>query len=141
MFTEPSPDVPDHVYYDGTCGLCHGTVKFLANRPRRDRFRFAPLQGETIAARIPAARRAGLPDSVVVETPGGELLSRSEGVVRLLRRLGGAWRVPAALFAALPLRWRDAAYDFVARRRKRWIRPPEGHCPMVPREISRLFLP
>ena len=32
--------------YDGVCALCHGMVKFLIKRDRRDRFRYAPLQSE-----------------------------------------------------------------------------------------------
>lgn len=132
---------PDHVFYDGTCGLCHGTVRFLVKRPRRALFRFAPLQGETFERRIPEERRVGLPDSVVVETADGDLLVRSDGALRLLRRLGGPWRVPAALLAVLPRSWRDAAYDLVARGRRRWFRRPEGICPVVSREHAELFLP
>ena len=132
---------PDHVFFDGTCGLCHGAVRFLVRRPRRARFRFAPLQGETFERRIPEERRAGLPDSLIVETPDGELLVRSDGALRLLRRLGGPWRLPAAMLALLPRSWRDAAYRLVARGRRRWFRRPEGLCPRVSKDVAELFLP
>jgi predicted DCC family thiol-disulfide oxidoreductase YuxK len=37
------------VLYDGTCGLCHRSVRWLMKRDRR-RLWYAPLQGETAAA-------------------------------------------------------------------------------------------
>lgn len=138
----PNPrEAPDHVFYDGTCGLCHGTVLFLLRRRRRERFRFAPLEGETFARRVPAESRAALPDSVVVETAEGDLLVRSDGALRLLRRLGGGWSWLAAGLSLVPRRIRDAGYDLVARRRRRWFRRPEGVCPVVEAEEARLFLP
>ena len=52
------------VLYDGTCGLCHRSVRWLMKRDRR-RLWYAPLQGETFARAVePAvelhARRRGL---------------------------------------------------------------------------------
>ncbi len=128
------------VFYDGHCGLCHGAVKFLLARDRDgSRFRFAPLQGETLAAMVPAARRARLPDSIVVLTDSGELLVRSAGVVAILERLGGAWRPLGRLLAIVPRPLRDAAYDFVARIRKRLVAPPADVCPLMPPELRARF--
>ena len=105
----------DRVYYDGTCGLCHGTVRFVLRRPGRSRFRFAPLQGETFAARVPEDRRGDLPDSVVVETPDGELLSRSDAMLRILQRLGRPWSALGRVLRWAPRPLRDGVYDRVAR--------------------------
>lgn len=132
---------PDYVFFDGTCGLCHGTVVFLVGRRRRERFRFAPLQGETFALRLAEETRLGLPDSVVVETADGRLLVRSDGALRLLRRLGGGWKALATVLSLVPRGVRDAVYDLVARRRRRWFRRPEGVCPVVGPEVAELFLP
>ncbi|MBM3977909.1 MAG: DUF393 domain-containing protein, partial [Planctomycetes bacterium] len=46
------------VYYDGSCGLCHRTVRLLALRDRAARLRFAPLHGATFLAETSAAERA-----------------------------------------------------------------------------------
>ena len=32
--------------YDGTCGFCHGAVRFVLRHDRKSVFRFAPLLGE-----------------------------------------------------------------------------------------------
>lgn len=67
-------------------------------------FRFAPLQGETFAARVPAEMRRLLPDSLVVLTEGGETLVRSAAVLYVLGRLGGLWWPLASGIGVLPAR-------------------------------------
>lgn len=132
----------DLIFYDGTCGLCHGWVRFLLPRDRDgSRFRYAPLQGETWAGRVPAERRRELPDSVVVRTAEGDLLVESRGVIHLLRRLGGRWKVVAGLLWIVPRPLRDLGYRLVAAVRYRLFRRPQELCPIVPAELRERFLP
>lgn len=132
----------DLVFYDGTCGLCHGWVRFLLRRDRDgNRFRYAPLQGETWVARVPAERRRELPDSVVIRTTEGDLLVESRGVIHLLRRLGGGWKVVAGLLWIVPRPLRDLGYRLVAAVRYRLFRRPQELCPIVPAELWGRFLP
>jgi len=77
---------------------------------------------------------------MVVLTAEGALLTRSAGVLHLLRRLGGPWRVLAALSGLVPRPLRDAVYDFVARIRLRLFDRPEDACPMVPPHQRGRFL-
>lgn len=104
------------LFYDGHCGLCHRTVKFVMRHdPRGELFHFAPLQGDTFQAQVPAERRVGLPDSVVVLTADGRLLVRSDATVHIMRRLRGGWRTLAAIASIVPRFIRDAVYNLVAR--------------------------
>jgi predicted DCC family thiol-disulfide oxidoreductase YuxK len=48
--------------YDGECGLCNRLNRFVLRRDRRDRFRFAALQGEV--GRAWAARLGRDPDDL-----------------------------------------------------------------------------
>lgn len=130
----------ERIFYDGHCGLCHGAVKFVIARDRGGRlFRFAPLQGATFAALVSAERRAGLPDSVVVLTEDGRLLIRSDAFIHILRRLGGFWRLLAAIASVIPRVIRDGVYNFVARVRYRIFgRRPEV-CPVAPAELRARF--
>lgn len=122
------------LYYDGACGLCHGFVRFvLAERPQA--FTFAPLGGERFRARWPGAPCEERPGSLRVDT-GERVLTRSEAVLHVLARLGGAWRVLAAAGALVPVRLRDALYDAVARARRR--RAPEA-CPLAPPHLAGRF--
>lgn len=133
---------PELLFYDGGCGLCHNTVRFVMAADRDGRvFRFAPLGGETFQREVPADRAVELPDSFVIQRADGELLLRTDAVVHMLRRLGGFWRVPAALLAVIPRAWRDAAYDWIARHRLRFFRKPEAACPLVPPHLRVRFEP
>lgn len=132
---------PDRLFYDGDCGVCHRAVRFVAGRDPGGRFRFAPLGGETFARLADPERRAGLPDSIVVLSSAGALLTRTAATIHVLRRLGGVWRGVAALLALVPRPLRDAAYDLFARHRKRWVAPPDGVCPRVEPQLARRFDP
>jgi len=134
--------VADHstVFYDGGCGLCHRAVRFaLAHDADGSRFRFAPLGGEAFRRRVPAAARAGLPDSLVTLTPDGTLLTRSAAVVHVMERAGGAWKVAGKLLALVPRGIRDAGYDGVARARRRIFERPGDPCPVTAPELRARF--
>lgn len=118
-----------YLFYDGGCGLCRRSVRFVARRDRSGRIRFAPLGGEAFRRLLPEAFRGGLPDSLLVRTPEGGLLARAGALIHLLGRMGPGWRLAALLLAWIPAGLRDGAYDWVARHRGRatcaW-RPPEA---------------
>jgi predicted DCC family thiol-disulfide oxidoreductase YuxK len=85
---------------------------------------FAPLGGETFERLISSDRQAGLPDSLVVLTPEGGLLTRSGAVIHLLHRMGPIWRLAGLLLTWIPVHLRDWVYDHVAR-----SRPTGRPCP------------
>jgi len=135
----PNPEI---LFYDGHCGLCHRTVKFVLKHDRSgSAFRFAPLQGTTFESRIAPDRRAGLPDSIVVLTNEGSLLVRSDAFLHVLRRLGGGWRILANAQAVIPRPLRDLVYDFVARIRYRVFGKRDDLCPIVPPDLRARFDP
>jgi predicted DCC family thiol-disulfide oxidoreductase YuxK len=132
---------PELLFYDGGCGFCHRSVRFVAAADRLGRFRFAPLGGETFRRLVPAERVPDLPDSIVLRRADGALLVGSEATLHVLRRLGGGWRPVAALLALVPRPLRDAGYDFVARHRARWFARPPAACPLVPPHLRTRFAP
>jgi predicted DCC family thiol-disulfide oxidoreductase YuxK len=131
------------VLYDGVCGFCNGSVRWLIARDRDARLSYAPLQGETAAAlrvrhpEIPVALDA----IVFVETDaGGSRVSlRSAALLRVLRELPAPWRWLAALGSLLPRSLGDAAYDAFARRRYRWFGRLDA-CPVPPAALRARFL-
>ena len=131
----------DRVFYDGHCGLCHGTVKFLVARDPEAHFRFAPLDGPTFAALAAEAGRSELPDSLVVVRADGAWLFRSEATVHVLERLGGVWRGLGRALGLVPTALRDAGYDLVARVRRRLFGTPSDACPQLPPELAARFDP
>jgi predicted DCC family thiol-disulfide oxidoreductase YuxK len=106
--------------YDGTCGFCTASVRFILAHERRQSLCFASLQGHlasTIRANHP---EVGAIDSIVwVEhTPdGGHAVQlRSAAALRVARYLGGVWRLSAVGYL-VPAVVRDYVYDMIAKHR------------------------
>jgi predicted DCC family thiol-disulfide oxidoreductase YuxK len=135
----PAAQHTERVFYDGHCGLCHFTVRFVLSRDRAGRLRFAPLESETFRRTVPEQVRATLPDSVIVQTADGQLLTRSAAVFYLLKRLGGVWRVLASLGSVIPVALRDRIYDWIAAIRHRFFPAPAAACPLVPEHLRDRF--
>jgi predicted DCC family thiol-disulfide oxidoreductase YuxK len=123
------------IFYDGHCALCHAAVRFVVTRDKEAAFRFAPLQGETFQRLVPQSARAGLPDSIVLRTSGGELLTRSAAVIYIFSRLSSGWRGVAKMLRLVPRGVRDWGYDLVARVRRRILPPPKDICPVLPENL------
>ena len=131
----------DLVFYDGSCAVCHATVRFLIAEDRSgERFRFATLKSEQFERAVSGASE-NLPDSVVVRTAGGEILARSAAFLHIGARLGGFWRLLAMAVRALPLALRDAAYDRFARVRYRVFGRREEACPPLTPELRKRLEP
>ncbi len=130
--------------YDGRCGLCSRTVRFVLRHERRHTLRFAALDGEFARAVIGRHPELDGIDSIVwVERAGAaadaeRTVVRSDAALRVARYLGGPWRLVLA-GRMLPRAWRDAAYDFVARHRHRLI-PGAARCSVPDSESPHRFL-
>ncbi|RPJ69890.1 MAG: DUF393 domain-containing protein [Acidobacteria bacterium] len=131
------------LFYDGGCALCAGSVRFVLRHERQRTLRFASLEGAF--ARSVLARHPGLQglDTVVWYEPAGQgrperLLTRSAAVLKVLRYLGGPWRL-GLVAAAIPRAWRDAVYRLVARHRRRLFGRADS-CALPPHAARHRFL-
>jgi predicted DCC family thiol-disulfide oxidoreductase YuxK len=119
--------------YDGVCGFCNRCIQFMLKRDRNDRFRYAPLQSGF--AREILHRHGKNPqdfDTVyLVENygqPDERLIVKGRAGMRVLRELGGAWRVLSWL-GVLPRFVLDFGYDLVAGNRYRLF-GKSASCPL-----------
>jgi len=131
------------VLYDGLCGLCDRSVQFLLRHDSGARLRFATLQGGIGAA--VRRRHPVLPpiDETILlveapETAAERVRVLSDAALAAIARLGGAWRLAAAL-RLVPRPLRDAVYGFVARRRTRWFGRLDACRIATPEERSRFL--
>jgi predicted DCC family thiol-disulfide oxidoreductase YuxK len=132
------PDVP-LVLYDGNCGFCAKSVRWILAHERDHEIRFAPLQGTT--AQRARERFARIPQSIdtVVYISGGRAHLRSKAILHAARHLRAPWRWGYAVrwFPGFVL---DLAYRLIAAVRYRiW-----GHadaCQLVTPEQRARFLP
>ena len=134
----PATGEPPVIFFDGVCGLCNRAVDFFLRRDRQGRFRFAPLQGETAAARLDTADVESLGSIVLRDEAGTH--RHSTAVVRILRRLGGVWGAAGWLLWLVPRPIRDLGYRLVGRNRYRLFGKKETCRMPTPEERSR-FLP
>jgi predicted DCC family thiol-disulfide oxidoreductase YuxK len=104
------------VLYDGVCGLCNRSVRWLLRHERDHAMRFAPLQGPTAAA-LRAVHR-NIPETLesVVYVAGGKAYLRSKAFLHAATHLRAPWRWGHAL-RWLPGFLLDLPYRLIA-----WLR-------------------
>ncbi len=106
------------VVFDGRCGFCTASVRWLARRDRHDRLRFVAAEDKRVGALLDrhglgAVQFTARPSTLVVMRRGRALV-RSEAVAAALEELPGAWPGVAAVLRAVPRPVRDAGYMAVA---------------------------
>jgi predicted DCC family thiol-disulfide oxidoreductase YuxK len=134
------------VLFDGHCGLCNGSVRWLLRRDRGDRLRFVELDSTKVAG-LPARHSLGGLGSatgtlLVVRDAGGaaeRVLLRSDAVAALLRELPRPWPWVGLALKWIPRPLRDLGYRLIARRRYRiWGRLES--CPLPTADERARFL-
>src|SRR5438046_418783 len=107
-----STSAPSVILFDGVCNLCNAAVRWVLERDRRGRFRFASLQSRAGRDALAAANAPGdLPDSIVL-IDDGRVLVRSDAVIAIASGLGLPWSVARA-WGILPRGLRDGLYGWV----------------------------
>jgi len=134
------------VLYDGECGLCNRSIRWLLRRDSHDRLRFAPSsdpRAVEILGQHGFTSPNASPDTIVVlryvGTPLEDMLVRSNAVLACLRALPQPWPVAAALLRLIPRPFRELGYRQVARWRYRFF-GRLATCPLPSTEEQRHFL-
>lgn len=132
------------VFYDGVCGLCNHFIRFLLSRDRRERLRFAPLQGD-VARRtlVPLGHDPADLDTIYVVagwgTAAARVLRRSRAVLPAVGELGRGWKVIVMAARLLPRGLSDTVYTAIARRRYRLFGQLDA-CPLPRPEWRGRFI-
>lgn len=101
------------ILYDGYCGLCSRTVKWVKRNDPKGRFSFQPLQDKDLT-------EGGLSGDTVVLLEKGKRYERSTAAIRIAMSLRFPWPLLVFLIIVPPF-IRDGVYNVVARNRKRWF--------------------
>jgi len=132
-FNLPNPrrnTLPEPVFlilYDGVCGLCDRTVQFLLAKDKSAKFKFAPLQGETVTRvyeRHFQQKPADFESIIFVKDYQSSheiILMKSDAAIEIMRILGGFWKFVAMIGKMVPRVIRDRVYDWIAENRYQWF--------------------
>lgn len=132
------PEEAQHiVFYDGVCGLCHRSVRWLIRHDRKRRLRYAALQSE-LSRSLLRPQGLDLSSGTIVFSDQGRIYLKSEAIIRILQRIKGRYH-PAGCLLWIPVRWRDGIYDWVAQNRYRWFGKYDT-CPLPDEKTRDLFL-
>ncbi len=137
-----SGDTPTPLlFYDGDCGFCNAAIQFVLRHERAPVLNFAPLQGSTAAQVLVAA---GIkpdvgPDGTLIIWDNGQLLIRSQAVLRAMTYMGGIWRLFSRLLQVVPKPLADLFYRLIARSRS--YLPARKTCALLPPEQLLRILP
>lgn len=110
------------LFFDGDCGFCQKSVRWIHEFDDKGWIEFAPLQGKL-------AEKCGLGgyaeksggSLVVLREQDMEIFTKSDAVIELGKALGGVFYVLAFVFSLLSMRFRNGAYDWMARNRYRLL--------------------
>ena len=105
------------LFYDGSCGMCHGFVRFAIRRDRRGRFLFAPIDGKTWRERL--GDSAALDRDTIHLLMDGRTYVRSSAVCRAFMGFGIVWKILGGALWLVPLPLRNLGYRMVAAIRHR----------------------
>jgi predicted DCC family thiol-disulfide oxidoreductase YuxK len=130
---------PIIVAYDGTCGLCHGLVRFLLRHDRSANLSFAASDSETGRKLFAATGQDPADPVAMVTLSGDKITTGAEAAIAAVVGLGGIWR-GAAVTRWVPAALQEAVYRRVAANRIAWFGRASG-CPAPQAQWTERFLP
>ncbi|MEJ0054181.1 MAG: thiol-disulfide oxidoreductase DCC family protein [Bacteroidota bacterium] len=104
------------ILFDGVCNLCNGFVNFLILRDKQNKFQFGSLQSPKAQELLKQYQYSTNDLSTVLLLEDGKLYSQSTAVLKIVRRMDGAWPLLYG-FIILPRPIRDFFYQLIAKNR------------------------
>lgn len=126
------------VFYDGDCGLCHRSLRYIIKRDHNRCFYFAPLQGQ-IAKDTLSKSHLQL-DNMIVLTSKNKILTGAQGWIYIMLELRGLNRLIGKTCSFLPNFILEFTYNFIAKHRKKIFATPSSHCPILTDDLKPYFL-
>ena len=108
------------IVFDGVCNFCNATVDFVMRHDPQGKFKFGTLQSEP-AQKI--LSRWGLHTEdfeTFLLLEEGRVFTKSTAALKIAKHLTSPWFL-LVMFRIVPRTIRDGIYDFICRRRYRWM--------------------
>lgn len=125
------------VLFDGDCGLCSRSVKFILKKEKHHHLLFSALQSKPGNEYLEQFQLKGKADSIVF-IKNNKTFIKSSAALRLCLELKGLWPLMMG-FIIVPPFIRDAVYDYIAKNRIKWFGNAD-YCEMMTPELRDRFL-
>lgn len=126
------------ILFDGVCNLCSGSVQFVLKRDKKKQFRFASLQGKYGQEFLKTNSLPAESFNTLILIEGDKISTRSTGVLRMLKHLGGRWNLLYG-FIIVPAFIRDRVYNWVSKNRYKWF-GKKDECMIPSADLKERFL-
>jgi len=121
------------LFYDGDCGFCNSMVALVLKNERDHSIHFCALQSDKATEILSKSGLKTIDPVTMYFFDRGKVSNRSDAALKVALHLRWNYRW-LRIFRFIPKGLRDAAYDLVAKRRKKLRK---GFC-FVPEEGQRL---
>ena len=115
-----SNDQKSIILFDGICNLCNASVRFILKRDQTKKFLFASLQSDAakeILLQQPS-KKNNLDTIILIDN--GKIYERSTAAIKIGTKLGWMFKWVYVGYL-LPVKVRDALYNWIAKNRYKWF--------------------
>lgn len=123
--------------FDGLCGLCNKSIRFILKKEKTHELVFSPLQSQRAKELLSNYQLTNKVDSIVY-IKNKKAYIKSGAALRLCLELKGLWPL-MIVFIIVPPFFRDAVYDYIAKNRITWFGTAD-YCEVMTAEVKDRFL-
>ena len=124
------------IFYDGDCGFCNRTVKYILENDKTKSLFFASIQSEYTQDLFQENNWEPLKLNTFYLLENGVLHKKSKAALKVASYFSFPLRL-LKVFQIIPICIRDQVYDFIAKRRHRILK---GYCVMLSDEEKSRFM-
>lgn len=125
------------LFFDGNCGLCNRSVKFILRKEKNQEIIFSPLQSDFAQHLLKEKNIIQNLDTMMLFQNGKTYL-RSSAALRVTKYLKGLWPL-MMVFLIVPPFIRDLVYNYIAKNRITWFGLAD-YCDMMTPELKKRFI-
>ena len=108
------------IVFDGVCNWCNAWVNFAIDRDPHGRFKFGTLQSEQAQQILKDLQLSTEDFTTFLLLEQTRVFTKSTAALRVVRHLSGFWPL-LYIGIVIPRPIRDGFYDYIARRRHKWM--------------------
>ncbi|MBT30890.1 MAG: thiol-disulfide oxidoreductase [Thalassobius sp.] len=125
------------ILFDGVCNLCNGSVNFIIDHDKKNRFKFTSLQSEK-GQELLKKHNLNLELESIILVENEKTYQKSDAALRISKKLN--FPIPLLYVAIIiPRLIRDQIYNYIAKNRYKWFGKSDS-CRMPTPELKAKFI-